>query len=56
MMRLGELTRLYQAALEERRLVHARAAEDDDAVEHINHEVARARADVEAAWIEACCG
>lgn len=57
-MRLGELTRLYQAALEEQRVVHARmramtASESHNAVTHIDSEVARALAVLETAWIGA---
>lgn len=41
---IGELTRLYQAALEEQRIVHNRSTtlaprEALEALEHINHEV-----------------
>jgi len=53
---LGELTRLYQAALEERRFVQERrremtASESHEAIVHIDGEVARALAAVETAWL-----
>ena len=58
MPNLGELTRLYQAALEEQRICRDRSPDDPEGFpgyQHIVTEVARTRADMETAWLERCC-
>ena len=54
---LAEKTRLYQAAIEERRMVLDRAdsliaSEAIEAIEHIEREVEQAKSEMDIAWME----